>query len=176
MSSSSPSAGEARDHCVCRRRGIGVGDGADQCLADPVRDISGAGLARRRLCRRTLGRPGHRRAWPAGVLASVISSPVFTGSATPSWSTRRRSDGCCRSAVAGLPAYLALYTALGLAAARLIWVRGPGTHPGARRQRMTAAEWLRGHLLSGFPGTLSATRSPSRWCWRKAFRWSASGP
>ena len=28
-------------------------------------------------------------------------------------------------AVAGLPAYLALYTALGLAAARLIWVRGP---------------------------------------------------
>src|SRR6185437_10385615 len=34
-------------------------------------------------------------------------------------------------AVAGLPAYLALFTGLGLAAARLIWVRG--------------------HLLSGFP-------------------------
>jgi apolipoprotein N-acyltransferase len=28
-------------------------------------------------------------------------------------------------AVAGLPAYLALYTALGLAIARLVWVRGP---------------------------------------------------
>ena len=35
-------------------------------------------------------------------------------------------------AVAGLPAYLALYTALGLGVARLMWVRGPRTHPGAR--------------------------------------------
>ena len=53
-------------------------------------------------------------------------------------------------AVAGLPAYLALYTALGLAAARLIWVRGP-ERVLALAATLTVAEWLRGHLLSGFP-------------------------
>ncbi|HXZ21695.1 MAG TPA: apolipoprotein N-acyltransferase [Pseudolabrys sp.] len=53
-------------------------------------------------------------------------------------------------AVAGLPAYLALYTALGLAGARLIWVRGP-ERVLALAASLTIAEWLRGHLLSGFP-------------------------
>jgi apolipoprotein N-acyltransferase len=53
-------------------------------------------------------------------------------------------------AVGGLPAYLALYTALGLAVARLIWVRGP-VRLLALPVALTAAEWLRGHLLSGFP-------------------------
>jgi apolipoprotein N-acyltransferase len=53
-------------------------------------------------------------------------------------------------AVAGLPAYLAIYTGLGLAAARLIWVRGPERIL-ALAATMTVAEWLRGHLLSGFP-------------------------
>ena len=53
-------------------------------------------------------------------------------------------------AVAGLPAYLALFTALGLAAARLIWVRGP-ERVLALATMLTASEWLRGHLLSGFP-------------------------
>lgn len=53
-------------------------------------------------------------------------------------------------AVAGLPAYLALYTALGLAIARLIWVRGPERIL-ALAAAITATEWLRGHLLSGFP-------------------------
>jgi apolipoprotein N-acyltransferase len=53
-------------------------------------------------------------------------------------------------AVAGLPAYLALFTALGLAAARLIWVRGP-ERVLALAATLTGAEWLRGHLLSGFP-------------------------
>jgi apolipoprotein N-acyltransferase len=53
-------------------------------------------------------------------------------------------------AVAGLPAYLALYTGLGLAAARLIWVRGPARIL-ALAATMTIAEWLRGHLLTGFP-------------------------
>ena len=53
-------------------------------------------------------------------------------------------------AVSGLPAYLALYTALGLAAARLIWVRGPERLL-ALAATLTIAEWLRGHLLSGFP-------------------------
>jgi apolipoprotein N-acyltransferase len=53
-------------------------------------------------------------------------------------------------AVAGLPAFLAIYTGLGLAAARLIWVRGPERILGLA-VTLTAAEWLRGHLLSGFP-------------------------
>jgi apolipoprotein N-acyltransferase len=53
-------------------------------------------------------------------------------------------------AVAGLPAYLALYTALGLAAARLIWLRG-GERVLALAVTLSIAEWLRGHLLSGFP-------------------------
>jgi apolipoprotein N-acyltransferase len=53
-------------------------------------------------------------------------------------------------AIAGLPAYLALYTALGLFAARLIWVRGP-QRVLALATMLTGTEWLRGHLLSGFP-------------------------
>ncbi len=53
-------------------------------------------------------------------------------------------------AVAGLPAYLALYTALGLGAARLIWLRG-SVRLLALAVTLTIAEWLRGHLLSGFP-------------------------
>jgi apolipoprotein N-acyltransferase len=53
-------------------------------------------------------------------------------------------------AVSGLPAYLAIFTGLGLAAARLIWVRGPARVLGLAAM-LTGAEWLRGHLLSGFP-------------------------
>jgi len=53
-------------------------------------------------------------------------------------------------AVSGLPAYLAIYTALGLAAARLLWSRGPARIL-ALAAMLTVAEWLRGHLLSGFP-------------------------
>ena len=53
-------------------------------------------------------------------------------------------------AVAGLPAYLAIYTGLGLAFARMIWTRGP-TRLLALAVALTVAEWLRGHLLTGFP-------------------------
>jgi apolipoprotein N-acyltransferase len=53
-------------------------------------------------------------------------------------------------AVSGLPAYLAIFTALGVAAARLIWVRGPERLL-ALAATLTIAEWLRGHVLSGFP-------------------------
>ena len=53
-------------------------------------------------------------------------------------------------AVMGLPACLALFMALGFALARLIWV------PGAFRilslaSALTFSEWLRGHILTGFP-------------------------
>jgi len=53
-------------------------------------------------------------------------------------------------AVAGLPAYLAIFTGLGLAAARIVWVRGPQRIL-ALAAMLTIAEWLRGHVLTGFP-------------------------
>jgi len=53
-------------------------------------------------------------------------------------------------AVAGLPAGLALFTAMGFALARLMWTRGP-IRVLALALALTAAEWLRGHALSGFP-------------------------
>jgi apolipoprotein N-acyltransferase len=53
-------------------------------------------------------------------------------------------------AVLGLPAYLALYTALGFAMARLIWTRD-ASRVLALAVSLTVSEWLRGHLLSGFP-------------------------
>jgi apolipoprotein N-acyltransferase len=53
-------------------------------------------------------------------------------------------------AVTALPAGMALYTALGLALARMLWTRGAGRIL-AFAFALTLAEWLRGHLLSGFP-------------------------
>jgi len=53
-------------------------------------------------------------------------------------------------AVIALPAGMAVYTALGLALARLIWTRG-ATRLLALAVALTFAEWLRGHLFSGFP-------------------------
>jgi apolipoprotein N-acyltransferase len=53
-------------------------------------------------------------------------------------------------AVTGLPAYLAIYTGLGAALARLLWGRGP-LRLLTFATTMTVAEWLRGHMLSGFP-------------------------
>jgi apolipoprotein N-acyltransferase len=53
-------------------------------------------------------------------------------------------------AVIGLPAALAIYSAFGVALARMLWTRG------AQRiltlgAALTISEWLRGHLLTGFP-------------------------
>jgi apolipoprotein N-acyltransferase len=53
-------------------------------------------------------------------------------------------------AVVALPAAMACYTGLGLALARMLWTRGP-TRLIALAVALTAAEWLRGHLFSGFP-------------------------
>src|SRR6201747_2274812 len=52
--------------------------------------------------------------------------------------------------ILGLPAYLALFTALGFALARLIWTRD-ASRVLALAIGLTISEWLRGHLLSGFP-------------------------
>ncbi len=53
-------------------------------------------------------------------------------------------------AVIGLPAVLAVYTAFGVALARIFWTRG-APRLLALAAGLTIAEWLRGHLLTGFP-------------------------
>jgi len=53
-------------------------------------------------------------------------------------------------AVAGLSAYLALFPALAFALARALWMRGP-LRVLVLAAALTAAEWLRGHVLTGFP-------------------------
>ena len=53
-------------------------------------------------------------------------------------------------AIIGLPALLALFTAFGVALARLVWVRG-ALRILSVALALTVSEWLRGHLLSGFP-------------------------
>ena len=53
-------------------------------------------------------------------------------------------------AVCGLPAYTALYTAFGVALARLLWTPGPQRIL-TLAATLTLSEWLRGHLLTGFP-------------------------
>ncbi len=53
-------------------------------------------------------------------------------------------------AVGGLPAVLAFYMAFGFALARLMWVRGPARLL-ALAVALSATEWLRGHLFTGFP-------------------------
>jgi len=53
-------------------------------------------------------------------------------------------------AVIGLPAGLAIFLAFGVAAARLLWTDG-ALRILALGVGVTAAEWLRGHVLTGFP-------------------------
>jgi apolipoprotein N-acyltransferase len=53
-------------------------------------------------------------------------------------------------AILGLPAYLALFTALGFALARLIWTKD-ASRVLALAVTLTVGEWLRGHTLTGFP-------------------------
>jgi apolipoprotein N-acyltransferase len=53
-------------------------------------------------------------------------------------------------AVTAVPAGLALFTGFGAALARMIWARGPARIL-ALAVALTVAEWLRGHLLTGFP-------------------------
>lgn len=56
-------------------------------------------------------------------------------------------------AVLGLPALLALFMAAGCALARLIWTKD-WSRVLSLAVALTASEWLRGHILSGFPWNL----------------------
>ena len=53
-------------------------------------------------------------------------------------------------AILGLPAYLALFTAFGFGLARLVWT-SDASRVIALAASLTASEWLRGHVLTGFP-------------------------
>ncbi|MBR1216669.1 apolipoprotein N-acyltransferase [Bradyrhizobium sp. U87765 SZCCT0131] len=53
-------------------------------------------------------------------------------------------------AVTAMPAGLALFTALGFALARLLWTRG-ASRIASLMVGLTISEWLRGHILTGFP-------------------------
>ena len=53
-------------------------------------------------------------------------------------------------AVIGMPAGLALFTAFGAALARALWTRG-AVRVLSLAVALTFAEWLRGHVLTGFP-------------------------
>lgn len=53
-------------------------------------------------------------------------------------------------AILGLPAYLALFMAFGFALARLFWTRD-ASRVIALAASLTMSEWLRGHVLTGFP-------------------------
>jgi apolipoprotein N-acyltransferase len=53
-------------------------------------------------------------------------------------------------AVIGLPAVLAVYTAIAAALARTLWTRG-AERILALAAMLTGTEWLRGHLFTGFP-------------------------
>jgi apolipoprotein N-acyltransferase len=55
--------------------------------------------------------------------------------------------------ILGLPAALALFTALGFGIARLLWVPGPA-RLFALAVGLGTSEWLRGHLFTGFPWNL----------------------
>jgi apolipoprotein N-acyltransferase len=56
-------------------------------------------------------------------------------------------------AIIGLPALLALFTAAGCALARLIWTKD-WSRLLSLAIALTISEWLRGHILSGFPWNL----------------------
>ena len=153
---------------VRRRRVVGAGDGAVQCLADPVSDVSDAGLADRRRRRRPLGRRHWRppsTGWWFGFgyfvaglywigYAFLVDAPTF-GWLLP-------------FAVIGLPAVLAIYTAFGVALARMLWTRG-AMRILALGVALTATEWLRGHLFTGFPWNAFGYALDRATCrWRRA--------
>ncbi len=65
--------------------------------------------------------------------------------------------------VLGLPAVLALFYAAGFAASRLLWSRGAGRIL-AFGFGLSACEWLRGHLFTGFPwNTLGMAFGSNLW-------------
>jgi apolipoprotein N-acyltransferase len=70
--------------------------------------------------------------------------------------------------VLGLPALLAVFPALGFALSRLMWSPGAG-RIAAFAFGMTASEWLRGSLFTGFPwNTLGMALAQNAWLMQSA--------
>ena len=70
--------------------------------------------------------------------------------------------------VLGLPAVLAVFFAVGFTAARLVWSRGPA-RLAALAFGLAGAEWLRGHLFTGFPwNTLGMALGSNLWTMQAA--------
>ena len=137
------------DRVRCRRA-FGAGDGAVQCLADFVSDVSGAGLADRRFRRQPLGR---RRS--GGMDRLVVRFRLFRRRALLDRLrvSGRRADLRLDAAVrgAGPAGGVAPFTRrVGVAMARLLWTRG-AMRILALAVALTATEYLRGHLFTGFP-------------------------
>ena len=149
----------ARADRVRRGRRVGAGAGAVRLwpvlfLTFPVLVwlVDGAG-----------GRPPRRRRRaprsPAGGSASAISSPGSTGSATPSWSTPRRSAGCCRSRWSALPAGLRSVHRRSASRSRaLLWTRGAVRASWRSPSRSPPPNGCAAICSPAFPGTPSAMR------------------
>ena len=70
--------------------------------------------------------------------------------------------------VIGLPAVLALFYAAGFALARVLWSQGPA-RIAALAVGISASEWLRGHLFTGFPwNTLGMALGQNLWLMQSA--------
>lgn len=70
--------------------------------------------------------------------------------------------------VLGLPALLAFFTAFGFGLSRLLWSQGPWRIL-ALAAGLSAAEWLRGHLFTGFPwNTLGMMLGQGTWLMQAA--------
>jgi apolipoprotein N-acyltransferase len=70
--------------------------------------------------------------------------------------------------VLGLPAVLGLFYGAGFSAARLLWSPGPG-RIAALAFGIAGAEWLRGHLFTGFPwNALGMTLGQNLWLMQAA--------
>ena len=164
---------EACGHCADCGYAVGAGDGAVQCMAGAVPDLSGRGLADRRFGRRAMA----RRARGSDVGLLVRARLFRAGTLLDRLRLSRRCTDLRLAmpfAVLGLPAYLALFIAFGFALARLLWTRD-ASRVLALAISLTVAEWLRGHVLSGFPWNASVTRCRSHWRWRDRFADRAVG-
>ena len=141
--------------CAPRRRAVGAGLGAVRLLPDPLADRAGLRLAdrRRRSRRKSSGlirrlAAGRRRR--LGLRLRLLPRrPVVDRRGLSRRCRRvRLADAASRSSL--LPAGLALFWGFGAALRAPVWPEGwPRilVFAGA----MAIAEWLRGHLCTGFP-------------------------
>ena len=103
------------------------------------------------------GGPPLRPPRSAGGSGSAISSPACSGSAKPSSSRPRVFAVLMPFAVLLMPAGLALFYAAATALAAPFWRTGI-YRVLALALSLSAMEWLRGHVLSGFPWNVLGLR------------------